>query len=111
MTEDLLGPLSSSLDPVLVTPVVTYLVSEECELTHEIFSAGGGRFARVFVGLTPGWNAGRHHDVFAEDVAAHIQEVMAEDGYIKPVQVQDELKSILPQLKQNRDASALQAIS
>ncbi len=59
LTEQLLGPAAETLDPECVTPLVTYLASEQCELTHEIFSVGGGRFARVFVGLAPGWTAGR----------------------------------------------------
>lgn len=102
MTEDLLGKLADSLDPELVTPLVTYLVSEQCQRTHEVFSAGGGRYARMFVGLTPGWSAGRQQDIGAEDIASNIDEVVAEDGYIVPRSVQDELKSILPVLKANR---------
>ena len=34
---------------------------EECTLTHEIFSVGGGRIARVFVGLA-GLGQGRRRD-------------------------------------------------
>ena len=45
--------------PTTVTPLACYLVSEACELTHEVFSVGGGRFARIFVGLAPGWFAGK----------------------------------------------------
>lgn len=97
-----LGKLADSLDPELVTPLVTYLVSEQCSLTHEVFSAGGGRYARMFVGLTPGWSAGRQQDIGAEDIAAGIDEIVAEAGYIVPRSVQDELKSILPVLKANR---------
>ena len=42
--------MADALDPNFVTPLVAYLVSEECELTHEIFDVGGGRYARIFVG-------------------------------------------------------------
>ena len=59
LTEQLLGPMAQLLDPECVTPLVTYLVSEQCDLTHQVFSVGGGRFARMFVGLTPGWFAGK----------------------------------------------------
>ena len=55
LSQGVMGPAADLLDPECVTPMVVYLASEECSLTHEIFSAGGGRFARVFVGLTPGF--------------------------------------------------------
>ena len=42
LTEQLLGPMAEQLDPQYVTPLVTYLCSEACELTHEIFDVGGG---------------------------------------------------------------------
>jgi len=50
MTEDLLGPLAALVGAETVTPLVTYLCSEQCAFTHSIFSCGGGRFARIFVG-------------------------------------------------------------
>ena len=55
MTEQLLGRLADRLDPALVSPVVAFLAHEECTVTGEVLSCGGGRVARVFVGLTPGW--------------------------------------------------------
>ncbi|MGE4653362.1 MAG: SDR family oxidoreductase, partial [Myxococcota bacterium] len=55
LTESLLGGLADALDPNFVTPLVSYLCSEKCELTHEIFDVGGGRYARIFVGMSEGW--------------------------------------------------------
>src|ERR1035437_5344821 len=68
---ELAGPLADSLQPELVTPLVAYLASERCTLTHEISSVGGGRIARVFLGLTSGWMAGKGNRFTPEDVAAH----------------------------------------
>ena len=79
MTQDLLGPFAEKLDPELVAPLVAYLASEDCEVTHEVFSAGGGRFARFFVGLTPGWVAPR--EVEAEDIAEHLAEIRDTEGF------------------------------
>lgn len=99
MTEDLLGPLADSLDPECVTPLVTYLASEQCELTHEIFSVGGGRFARVFVGLSPGWNAGPKAKVSAEDLRDHMGQVRDTEGYTIPGSLGDEMKLVMEALK------------
>ena len=35
------------IKPELVVPMVTFLASGDCDLTHQNFSACGGRFARV----------------------------------------------------------------
>jgi NAD(P)-dependent dehydrogenase (short-subunit alcohol dehydrogenase family) len=99
LTEQLLGPLAETLDPELVTPLVVYLVSEGCELTHEVFSVGGGRFARAFVGITPGWFAGRGNVPTAEDVQAHIEQIRSTDGFEIPLSATDELKILAQQLR------------
>lgn len=91
LTQDLLGPLAEKLAPECVTPLVTYLVSEQCELTHELFSVGGGRFSRVFVGLVPGWNAGPDAAVSAEDIAANLDAIRGQEGYIVPTSIADEM--------------------
>jgi NAD(P)-dependent dehydrogenase (short-subunit alcohol dehydrogenase family) len=99
MTEELLGPLADKVSPELVTPMVVYLASEQCELTHEVFSAGGGRYARVFVGLAPGWYADGQQEVSADDIAAHIDQIRAQDGYTVPNSIADEITGLLAVLK------------
>jgi NAD(P)-dependent dehydrogenase (short-subunit alcohol dehydrogenase family) len=99
MTEELLGPLAPLLDPETVTPLVVYLGSEACELTHEIFSVGGGRFARMFVGLTPGWVAEGGKKVSAEDVLDHIEQIRSPEGYTIPANITDELRILSKVLK------------
>ncbi len=99
MTEELLGPIAEFLDPETVTPLVTYLCSEECELTHEVYSVGGGRFARIFIGLTNGWIAGKGAVVSAEAVRDQIEQIRDTDGYIIPQGIGDEMKAIANALK------------
>src|SRR4051812_38177040 len=41
----------SAIEPDLVVPIVVYLASRACAVTHHNYSACAGRFARVFVGL------------------------------------------------------------
>lgn len=94
LTEDLLGPIAERLSPEHVTPLVAYLVSEACQLTHELFSVGGGRYARVFVGLTPGWFKGKEGVASPEDVRDHLDQIMDTDGYIIPSSIADEMKAV-----------------
>jgi len=99
MTENLLGPLIELLDAEYVTPIVVYLASEQCEPTHEIYSCGGGRFARIFVGLTPGWTAAKDAKVAAEDIAANLGKIRDDTGYTIPADIGDELRIIMKDLK------------
>jgi NAD(P)-dependent dehydrogenase (short-subunit alcohol dehydrogenase family) len=94
MTEDLLGPMADMVDPAKVTPMVVYLASEACEVTHEIFSAGGGRYARFFVGLTQGWFAGRDAVASVEEIAEHLDDIRATEGYRVHHSAGDELQTI-----------------
>ena len=98
LTENLLGPIASALDPSTVMPLACYLVSEACELSHEVFSVGGGRFARVFVGLAPGWFAGQGKVVSLEDVRDNLGQIMDEKNYIVPKSVGDEMRLIAKDL-------------
>ena len=98
LTENLLGPIASALDPATVTPLACYLVSEACELSHEVFSVGGGRFARIFVGLAPGWFAGKGKVVSLEDVRDNLGQIMEEKGYIVPKSIGDEMRLIAKDL-------------
>jgi hypothetical protein len=98
MTMDLLGDAAESLQPELVTPLVTFLASEACTFSHETFSAAGGRYARIFVGLAKGWYGGKGHVPTVEDVLDNIDEIEDQTGYIVPESIADELGALLPVL-------------
>jgi NAD(P)-dependent dehydrogenase (short-subunit alcohol dehydrogenase family) len=98
MTMELLGDFASQLEPELVTPLVTFLASEACDRTHEIFSAAGGRYARVFIGLAPGWYGGKGYVPTAEDVLDNLDQIEKQDGYIVPGSVGDELGALVSTL-------------
>ncbi|MCU1586564.1 MAG: hypothetical protein JWN31_57 [Frankiales bacterium] len=94
MTEELLGAFADTLDPGLITPMVTYLCSEACTTTHGAYSAAGGRYAKVFTGLAPGWFAGKDAKVAAEDIATNFEQINKEEGYIVPQSTTDEIMAI-----------------
>ena len=81
MTADLLGALADKVGPELVSPIVGWLCHEDCPVTGEIYSAAGGRIARYFIGLTPGYfNAA----LTVEDVRDNFEQIRNEEGYIVP---------------------------
>lgn len=91
MTEDILGPFAEMFDPKQVMPMVLYLCSEQNELTHEIFSVGGGRYARVFIGTNTGWFAGQGVVPSVEELSRHLDEVRDISEYVVPENNNDEL--------------------
>lgn len=91
MTADLLGPLADFLDPGQVTPMVVYLCSESNAFTHEIFSAGGGRYARFFVGMNEGWFAGRKVIPSVEEIASHLDEIRDITSFEVPASSTEEI--------------------
>ncbi len=99
MTEGIMDGLGLKLDPEYVTAMVCFLASEPCELTHEIFSVGAGRYARVFVGLCPGWNDAAAESISAEDVAAHIAEIRDTASFTIPGSAADEIMEAMKSLK------------
>ncbi len=99
LTESLLGPAADALAAEQVTPISVYLVSEECEHTHEIYSVGGGRFARIFVGLAPGWFAGKGVQPSVEDVRDNMDQIRNPEDYTIPSSIADETKLLFELFK------------
>jgi NAD(P)-dependent dehydrogenase (short-subunit alcohol dehydrogenase family) len=54
LREPLLSWIRDNFPPIKVAPLAVFLVHEDVSCSGEIFSAGGGRFARVFFGETSG---------------------------------------------------------
>ena len=75
--------------------MAAWLVSEDCPVTGEIYSAGGGRVARFFVGLTEGY---ANPDLIVEDVRDHFAEIRDETGYTVSAGVADEIASLVRRL-------------
>ncbi|MDH3307501.1 MAG: SDR family oxidoreductase [Acidimicrobiia bacterium] len=91
MTEDLLGPLADLVDPDQVMPLVVYLASEACDLTHQVFSVGGGRYARVFLGVNQGWFAGQGVVPSVEDIATNLDTIQDVSDYAIPLNNTEEM--------------------
>jgi NAD(P)-dependent dehydrogenase (short-subunit alcohol dehydrogenase family) len=88
MTEDILGGAADRLQPELITPVVAWLAHEDCPVSGELFSCGGGRVARVFLGVTPGI---ADPELTVETVRDRWDEIRDERGYAVPANLNEEL--------------------
>jgi NAD(P)-dependent dehydrogenase (short-subunit alcohol dehydrogenase family) len=90
--------LFAACSPERVVPIVTFLASRECELSHQLVSAVAGRYARVFLGLGEGWLADPLSEPTAEDVAAHLTAITEPEPFTIPMGVPDEIVTMLGRL-------------
>lgn len=86
------------IKPELVVPIVVYLASRACELSHQNYSACAGRFARVFVGLGQGWFAEPGSDPTADDIGAHLTEMSTTEPFTVPGSIFEEVFAVAAQL-------------
>jgi len=99
MTEDLLGPMAEHLKPDCVTPLTVFLCSEQCDVTHSIYSVGGGRYARIFIGMGQGWFNAVGQPATVEEIAANWDTIHSEEGYVVPDSIAEEMKALLAAFK------------
>ena len=97
MTEELLGKLADRLDPALVSPTVAWLCHEDCDVNGEIFSVGGGRVARVVIGVTRGWFSA---DQQVEQVRDHFAEVCDDSAPVFPASAMAEIALVRDRLRE-----------
>jgi NAD(P)-dependent dehydrogenase (short-subunit alcohol dehydrogenase family) len=88
----------NAIRPELVVPIVVFLASRACELSHHTYSAGAGRFARVFVGLGEGWLAAPGSNPTADGIATHLSAVSATEPFTVPMSIFDEVFGLCDRL-------------
>ena len=77
------GGGASPMAPEQVAPMVAFLAHEDCPVSGEIYAAGAGRFARIFIATTPGYVHPTATPTI-EDVAEHWATINDEKGYDVP---------------------------
>jgi NAD(P)-dependent dehydrogenase (short-subunit alcohol dehydrogenase family) len=82
------GGETPGMAPELVAPMAAYLAHESCPVNGEIYAAGAGRFARVFLATTAGY-VHPGGNVTIEDVAQHWAEINDQTGYAVPTDLRD----------------------
>jgi len=74
---------STPMSPELVAPMVAFLAHEDCPVSGEIYAAGAGRFARIFVASTAGYVHSTPEPTI-EDIARNWATINDEAGYSVP---------------------------
>lgn len=89
LTEGVMGATGEMFAPEFIAPMVAYLVSENCEYSHEIINVGAGRYSRVFIASAPGWNAPAGTTPSVEDVRDQLATITSTGGYKIPASASD----------------------
>ena len=96
MTENLMGALGDKLDPGLVSPLVAFLAHDDCPVSGQTFSVGGGRVAHVFIGETQGYT---NPALSLEDVRDHWATITDQTGYAVPNNLAEETALFFEKLR------------
>jgi NAD(P)-dependent dehydrogenase (short-subunit alcohol dehydrogenase family) len=75
--------MAQRMAPELVAPMAAFLAHENCPVTGEIYTAGAGRFARLFIASTVGSEPAAGVPT-VEDVAEQWKAINGERGYFVP---------------------------
>jgi len=96
------GAESGPMAPHLVAPLVAYLAHETCPVSGEMYAAGAGRFARMFIACAPGYvHPASARQPTMEDVAAHWAAINDEPGYRVPADLADWSAGFLAHLRRD----------
>ena len=87
-----------AIAPEMVVPIVTFLASRHCTVTHQNYSACAGRFARAFVGLAEGWLAPAGTAPTADDIASNWAVVSGTEPSSVPTSIFDEIADLCVRL-------------
>jgi NAD(P)-dependent dehydrogenase (short-subunit alcohol dehydrogenase family) len=77
------GGASEPMPPELVAPMAAFLAHEDCRVSGEIYAAGAGRFARIFIAETKGY-VHPTPDPTIEDIAGNWAAINDETDYSVP---------------------------
>jgi NAD(P)-dependent dehydrogenase (short-subunit alcohol dehydrogenase family) len=87
--------IGAKVIPEYVTPLTLYLASEQCKSSHAMWSALGGRYARVFVGATKGWFGPDDRPATPEEIADHLTDIEDPLDFCEPLTVSDEFDDVI----------------
>ena len=90
------GSAPPEMSPDLVAPMAAFLAHEDCPVSGEIYAAGFGRFARMFIAQTEGYVSSRPT---VEDVAEHWAAINDETGYYVPADLEAWSAAFMAHLK------------
>ena len=89
------GHFIEGMKPDFVAALACYMASRNCDSSQHMYSVLGGKYSRLFVGLTQGWYSPGPDAPSCDDIAAHIGDIDDRSRYDVPLSGLDEMDTVL----------------
>ena len=86
---------AQGMKPEFVAALACYMASRQCDRSQHMYSVLGGKYSRLFVGLTRGWYSPGSDAPTCDDILAHIGEIDDRSVYDVPLSGLDEMDTVL----------------
>jgi NAD(P)-dependent dehydrogenase (short-subunit alcohol dehydrogenase family) len=86
---------AEGMKPDFVAALACYMASRQCDRSQNMYSVLGGKYSRLFVGLTEGWYCPGPDAPSADDILAHIDRIDDRCRYAVPLSGLDEMDTVL----------------
>ena len=83
------------MKPDFVAALACYMASRNCDSSQHMYSVLGGKYSRLFIGLTQGWYSPGPDAPSCDDIAAHIGDIDDRSRYDVPLSGLDEMDAVL----------------
>jgi len=83
------------MKPDFVAALACYMASRNCDSSQHMYSVLGGKYSRLFIGLTQGWYSPGPDAPSCDDIAAHIGDIDDSRRYDVPLSGLDEMDTVL----------------
>jgi NAD(P)-dependent dehydrogenase (short-subunit alcohol dehydrogenase family) len=82
---------AAGMTPSFVAPMACYLASRACSTSQNMYSVLGGKYSRIFVGLTEGWFHGGAVPPTVEELVDHLDAIDDRSRYAMPLSGLEEM--------------------
>lgn len=93
---------ADGMDPAFVSSMACYMASNECRTSQNMYSVLGGKYARIFVGLTDGWYVPGSVAPTPDEVAAHIEMIDDRTAFSVPLSGIEEMDGVVAAAQASR---------
>ena len=84
-----------ALKPEFIAPLACYLASRDCNASQGMYSAAGGKYSRIFIGLTEGWYSAGADAPSCEDLVKNLAKIDDRSRYDVPLSGFEEYETVL----------------
>jgi len=95
----------AGMQPSFVAALLAYLASEQCTRTQHMYSVLGGKYSRIFIGLTRGWYRSGSVAPTPEQIVEHLTEIDDLSHYDRPLSGLDEMDTVLAAIARQQSAN------